>query len=591
LVGRDHELQKLHGFLRQSLNGSGRIVFLTGEPGIGKTALAEEFLRRACHEHPAPLVGRGRCVEQYGNGEAYLPFLDAVSSLLAGPHRQTVIETLRTYAPTWCLQFPAAFPSSGALDQLQRETMGATKERMLRELGDALEAVARERPVVLLLEDLHWADASSADLLRHLCQRIGAQSVLLLATFRPEDLESGSHPLKNYRREMQAHRLCEEIALGMLKLDHVIGYLNVRFSPNNFPPEFAAVMQAKTDGLPLFARSLLEFLADRGDIVKVNECWTLARPVSDLGLEVPASVRSMIRAAVDALSEDDRRALQYASVAGEEFLSTVLANLLGVDELTLEERLDELDKLHHLIQTLDEEELPDGSLATRYRFAHSLYKDVLYSDLVHKRRILLHREAGEHLLKQYGKQARSIAVQLALHFELGRDFGRAIEHHIQAGDNATRLYATGEAEQHYSRAMGLIERMPPEEQPRRYITICQKRGEANLTLSRFAQAADDFKSTLQRARDVGAAPEESLALNYLAKTYLFSHRVVDLAVCVEEILPTAERSGNRARCIEALEGIALKHLCFGELSTAKPLLDESIASARQPGIAKPSWRP
>jgi tetratricopeptide (TPR) repeat protein len=461
--------------------------------------------------------------------------------------------------------------------------MGATKERMLREMGDALGALAHARTVVLLLEDLHWADASSADLLRHLCQRIGAQSVLVLATFRPEDLESGSHPLKNYRREMLAHRLCEEIALGMLSPEHIAGYLTARFSPNNFPPDFASTLQAKTEGLPLFARSLLEFLADRGDIAEVNDCWTLARPVSDLGLEVPASVRSMIRKTIDALSEDDRRALQYASVAGEEFLSTVLAKLLGTDEIALEERLDRLDKVHHLIHTLGEEELPDGSLATRYRFGHSLYKDVLYSDVVHKRRILLHREAGEHLVNQYGNQARSIAVQLALHFELGRDFGRAIEHYIQAGDNATRLYATGEAEQHYSRALGLIERLPPEEQTRRYFTICQKRGEANLVLSRFAQAADDFKSVLRRARAAGAAPEESLALNSLAKTYLFSHRVEDLAACVEEILPVAERSGSRARRIEAVAGTALKHLCFGELSQAKPLLDQSIASAREAG--------
>jgi tRNA A-37 threonylcarbamoyl transferase component Bud32 len=154
-VGREPELQTLAGFLRQAVEGAGRIVFITGEPGIGKTALADEFLRRASRTHP--ILCRGRCSEQYGTGEAYLPFLDAFSALLAGPDGERIAGVLRTCAPTWCLQFQS-FAAGSVLEQLQRETIGATKERMLREMGDALGALAAARPVVLLLEDLHWSD-------------------------------------------------------------------------------------------------------------------------------------------------------------------------------------------------------------------------------------------------------------------------------------------------------------------------------------------------------------------------------------------------------------------------------------------------
>jgi hypothetical protein len=117
---------------------------------------------------PEILVGSGACVEQYGTSEAYLPFLDALSGLLVGRSRERVLAVLRRYAPTWCLQFPSMFASTGALEQLQRETIGATKQRMLREPGDAFGQLASGSPVVLLLEDLHWADLSSIDLLRHL---------------------------------------------------------------------------------------------------------------------------------------------------------------------------------------------------------------------------------------------------------------------------------------------------------------------------------------------------------------------------------------------------------------------------------------
>ena len=137
LVGREPEMRRLDELMTQTVHGSGKFVLLSGEPGIGKSALARSFLHAARRQHPDLLVGRGACVEQYGTGEAYLPFLQAMPGLLAGAGRERVIVLLRRHAPTWCLQFPSVF-SGNALEQLQRDAIGATKERMLRELGDAM---------------------------------------------------------------------------------------------------------------------------------------------------------------------------------------------------------------------------------------------------------------------------------------------------------------------------------------------------------------------------------------------------------------------------------------------------------------------
>jgi serine/threonine protein kinase/tetratricopeptide (TPR) repeat protein len=579
-VGREPELKKLGESLRQAFQSNGKIVFITGEPGIGKTTLTDQFLHTSSREYPGLLVSRGRCVEQYGTGEAYLPFLEAAGGLLNGVTRDRVANVFRTHAPTWCVQLPAAFASTGAFEKLQQETIGATKDRMLREMGDALGALAAHAPVVLLLEDLHWADPSSVDLLRHLCQRIPSQRVLILGTFRPEDLERSNHPLKNYKAEMQAHKLCEEIALDSLGREHIASYLDARFAPNDFPPEFSSLIQTKTEGHPLFATSLIQFLAERGDIAKTNEHWSLARPLSEMDLEAPESVRGMIHKTIYALAEPQRRALAYASVEGEEFLSTVAAKLLDVDELDLEEQLADLEKVHRLISTIGEEELPDGSLAMRYRFAHALYQNVLYDELVSKRRILLHRQAGEQLLQHYGKQATRIAPQLAMHFERGRDFERAIQFLIQAADNATQLYANDEAEKHYSRALGLVEKLPAEEQAKKKLTIYQKRGGVNLALSRFNDAVEDFTSMLEQARAIDDPAMESGALNALTLTLFYSHRLSEMATRAEEALGVAERAESEALRVETLQLIGLKHLCYGELAEAKAMLDEAIRIAR-----------
>ena len=136
----------------------------------------------------------------------------------------------------------------------------------------------------------------------------------------------------------------------------------------------------------------------------------------------------------------------------------MLAHLLDVEDVELEERLARLDKVHRLIKTVAEEELPDGTLTTRYRFSHALYRDVLYGDVVRQRRVRLHRQIGQRLLDHHRDQASRIAAPLAVHFERGRDFVRAVDYLIQAGDNATRAYANAEAESLYSRALSLVRR-------------------------------------------------------------------------------------------------------------------------------------
>lgn len=594
-VGRGPELTRLEGLLQQTINGSGRVVLISGEPGIGKTSLADEFLRRARALFPGLSVARGRCVEQYGTGEAYLPFLDAISALLNGPSRERLAAIMLTSAPTWCAQLPVAFSSTGAVEKLQQETIGATKERMMREMGDALGKFASLSPVVLLLEDLHWADPSSVDLLRHLSQRISNQRLLIAGTFRPEDVERSNHPLKSYKAEMQAHKLCEEIALDSLSPQHILDYLNATFSPHTFPAEFATHIHDKTEGHPLFATNLLQYLQERGDIARTNEHWSLSRPISEMALELPESVRSMIGRKVDALADEERRALQYASVEGQEFLSTVVASLLNVDEVDLEEMLAQLEKTHRLVVTLGEEELPDGSLATRYRFAHALYQNFLYDGLVAKRRIMLHRQAGEQLARHYGKHAPQIATQLALHFERGRDFARGVEFLVHAGDNATALYATAEAADHYTRALAVAEKLPEETQSETVAALYGKRGGANMALSRFDQSVEDYMSMLKHQEASDSPEKKAAGLNALATTLFFSHRLEEMKSRADEALAAASRAGSETLRLDTMCLMALKHLCYGELALARPILDDAIKSARaidhQPALLSGlAWR-
>ena len=314
-----------------------------------------------------------------------------------------------------------------------------------------------------------------------------------------------------------------------------------------------------------------------------------------MDLAAPESVRAMISRKIDALEAEERRALQYASVEGTEFLSSVTAKLLGVEEIDLEESLARIGKSHRLIETLGEEELPDGTLATRYRFSHALYQNYLYGDLVNKRRVLLHQQAGEQLLSHYGKRAPQIATQLALHFEQGRDFPRAVEYLTHAGDHAAKLYGYAEAERHYSRALNLAQKLPEEDQPKHLSTLYHKRGTVNHALSDFTQAAKDFANMLDQARVLDSLELQSTALNALTMSLFFSHRLDETVARASEALEVAERAGSEKLRVETMFLIGLKHLCYGELKEARGLLDQVVETSQKlnhkPGLLSGlTWR-
>ena len=332
------------------------------------------------------------------------------------------------------------------------------------------------------------------------------------------------------------------------------------------------MIHRKTEGQPLFATSLIQFLVERGDIARVGDHWTLTRLLSELDLEAPVNVRKMIRKKLEALDPEDRRAMEYASIQGEEFTSAVLAGLLEMDDLDLEERLDRLDKTHRLIQTLGEEELPDGTFTTRYRFAHVLYQNDLYQDLVNKRRALLHRQTGDLMIGHCGDQAPRFATQLAMHFERGRDFARAVEFLIRAGDNAGKLFVYTQACEHFSHALELAERLPEENRPSHRMSLYKKRGDAGVLRGRPAEAEEDYHALLAIARSAGHAEWECRTLIDLANVHIYTRKPEEMAAYAGRALELAERIGRRDLWCEAKGQLAASCQVVGRVGGSPPAL-------------------
>ena len=433
--------------------------------------------------------------------------------------------------------------------------------------------------MVLLLEDLHWADSPSINLISYLGKIIGRMRLLIIGTLRPESLELINKPLRDCRRELRASDQFEEMTLGMLGRQAINEHLDARFSPNDFSPELAALIEQKTGGHPLFTARLAKDLSERGDIIKVNSLWSLSRDLSEVRLEIPENLLGMIRRRIEVLGEDDARLLRFASVQGEEFSSLLTAELLGIDPLEVAERLDRITNSSRLIRNRGEEELPDRLMSTRYRFAHSLYQNFLYEDLVGERRRKIHHQIGQLLEKHYATNAAQIAAQLAMHFERARDFSRAIHYLVEVGHNSTKAHATAEAIEHYSKAINLVVKLGPDERVRSLPPIYVKRGAVNMACGRFDAAIADFEFAIDLARDGGDLQTEHAALNGLVITLFVAHRLDEMAKRSEEALKLSERSGNKALRLETLAYLAQLRRCYGELTEAIRLSEEIIDAA------------
>ncbi len=377
--------------------------------------------------------------------------------------------------------------------------------------------------------------------------------------------------------ELRVHAHCHDVALGPFSEEQVAEYLHARFAPHRLPVELSGLIHRRTEGHPLFVTSFARFLVARGDIVQRGDTWELARSLAQAEVGAPENVRAMILRKVEELPEEDRAALQYASVMGKEFLSTVLAALLEVDEVTLEERLERVGRLSRLIETIGEQELPDGALATSYRFANALHREVLYEELVSKRRIALHRQVGERLARHYGAQASRIAAQLALHFERGREFAGAVTYATQAGDAAAEVFAQGEAEEHYALALRLLERLPAEEQRPRALALHGKLGAVHLAVGRFDRAAASYGRMLELAAAAEQPELECAALSGLCNALFYGNRIDETAVRAEEALEAAQRAGRQDLMVGARLTVALILQHQGQLAQCRPLLDEVLA--------------
>jgi predicted ATPase len=418
------------------MKGQRQFVLVTGAVGIGKTALVDAFVAGVTDAHIAT-VARGQCVEGVGSREEYYPVMEALSQLCASPDGERACRILARMAPRW---LPAIDNDA---------SQGARPaERMPGDLCAALEELAMDSPLLLVFEDLHWADHATCSLISALARRRANGKLMVLATYRPQD-GTAEQALKGLRQDLLLRRLCVDVELAPLGKTQVGKLVSRQLGQAVLPPGLDEFVYQRSEGNPLFVIAMVEHLIAEGYLVREQNqsaaMWRQKGALPEVGASVPSELARMIEVEIERLCAKDQRLLEAASLIPVAFPAWAVAAALAEDIVETEEACDELARRLYFVQRAGQEELPDGTRSAFYVFAHGLYREVLYQRQSASRRARRHVRIAERLKAVFAGREHSVAREVAGHYEAAGDWHRAVQALWAAAQQAAERGAHAEA--------------------------------------------------------------------------------------------------------------------------------------------------
>lgn len=626
-VARERELAQLGEQLDKVLNGQGRVIFVTGEAGSGKTALVDEFTRRAQNAHLNLVAASGNCNAYTGIGDPYLPFREILVLLtgdvearwaagaISRKHAQVLWNLLPTTAQALVESGPdlintfitgsplferAAASIPGGADWLSsleemsdRHTTatmipGPQQSDLFEQYTRVLSALARQAPLVLVVDDLQWADTGSIGLFFHIGRHLVGNRILILGVYRPEEVALGRpdptsgtggwerHPLQPMINEFQRLFGDIEISLGQADSREFVEAL-LDSEPNQLGASFRQMLFQRSHGHPLFTIELLRGMQERRDVLQDQRGYWIEGESLDWET-LPARVEAVIAERIERLPHPLQSTLQAASVQGVEFYAEVLARVLRTDEREIVQRLSsELDRKHRLIRAQAIERLGSQRISS-YSFRHSMFQKYLYDRLDPVERSYLHEDVGAVLENFYGDQAQeatAIAVQLARHYQEANIPEKAVQNLYHAGEKAVQLSAYQEGIAHLMRGLELLNTLP-ESVERDELELALQRSlgkawlpapESNNAYSRARELCLKLGKTTQLCQVLG---ELSIS-HYVGAEY---HKARELE---EEVLSMATQVGDELMVAISHWYLGFVAFALGEFDTALDHLEQTLA--------------
>ena len=485
LLHRDSELARLREVFHLAKSGQRQLAFVTGEAGIGKSLLVEHWIGDL---PPDEVLGRAGCLPGLGVHEPYAPLLDVVERLANTPER---IEMVRRHAPTWLVQLPGLLPAD-EMHALRQSLAGVGPARMVREGVRLFEALAMNQPLVVVLEDLNWADLGTLSVLEAIANRSEPAALMLLGSLRSMDLGPEQSKARALVGRLTRNGNVTRLTLQPLTLPAVREYVAQRFESPAQAEAIATLLVRTSGGNPLFLTALAEYLVASAVVEYRDGDWVMNALNDPLDADLPESLRGMIGDQLDLLPGEDIATLEAASVAGTEFTTAELAAALERPSHEVDAYCTRMARDGRFFVPAAAQSWPDGTATSAYRFRHLLYQRAVYARVAPESRQRLHDRIGLRLASGYEGQLLEVTTRLTEHFEASGNQTEALRYQEMAAALAYRRFSPADALVHVARVIRTIQHLPPSEDRDR------REAEQQLQYSALAVLAEGFSSDKAR---------------------------------------------------------------------------------------------
>jgi len=566
-VGREAERVDLRRLLDQAVRAQGALVMIGGEPGVGKTRLAEELLLEARRRGMLTLTGH--CYEMEG-APPYVPFVEMLESAARVIPPPALREALGDSAPEVAKLMPELrrlFPDIPAPLELPPEQ---ERHYLLNSVREFLARAARAQPLLLVLDDLHWADDSTLLLLQHIAQQLREVPVLILGTYRDVELDVG-RPLARALEGLLRQRLAHRIALRRLPQDGVAAMLRA-LSGQQPPAPLVEAVYAETEGNPFFVEEVFQHLAEEGKLFDAQGRWRADLRVGEL--DVPEGVRLVIGRRLERVCEECRRVLTAAAVIGRGFSFELLEALGEVQTDALLDAVDEAERARLITAASDGPE-------ARFTFAHELIRQTLVSVLSLPRRQRLHLRVAEAMERVYARALEEHAADLAHHlYQAGTaaEPQKTVHYLTLAGEQGMSAAAFEDALRHYENALSL----QPAGDRRARADLLFKRGLALRSLGRWEEALADWREALDIYEELGDAEAVARVCRELCEQLVYGARWDEAVEVARHGLSALGEEVSADRC--RLLGLAGWSLGMsGDYDAGEPQVAQALTIAEELG--------
>ena len=565
-VGREKERKQLHESIERLKTGSGHTVIISGEAGIGKSRLALYAANEA--KNLQMTVFMGRCLFREG-GLSYHPFVDALKRSFR-TFDQRVLEVLIRRGASLGIDLASRLSLIKAFLNLSTESVSLlNKEQLWDAVLSLFKIMAVDRPLVLVVDDLHWADKTTLGFFSFIARNIGEIPLLLLGLYREFDVESeldfAQTGLMESIRQLKIEGFAEQVDLRRFNAEETSAAVQRILNDQEVDPPILRHIFENTQGNPLFVHELVSLMKSRRSIRHDGSMWRLETEVQIA--VVSERVHNVIMQRLDRLTKDEHELLEIASCEGNHFQSEALAECLGVDRITVLKQLQTLEKEHHLIRH-DQ---------NQYRFDHPLIRQVLYEGILDELRQEYHRMIGTMLIERYGKQ-EAFASRIAYQLIASGQEEESLGYLLSAANRAKELHATEEAMNAYEKMKTILERHGRSEDEF-LIQVEEGLGDVCLSMGNAERAQIHYSQFLDLTRRASNHSEEPRALRKSAEASRSTGYITEALETCREAIDLATRCNDTQEKLNCMNTLAFIHANRGEYDRTIEISREALSTA------------